>query len=126
MGQLDEALIKFDEGTRLSIDINGRMIESSNLAAQGRVLYKKNRVDEALPLVRRSLEIGEEIGDLRCVHESLGVLALVLAKNGDKTGALEALDRKEKICREKGFRIELQECLEQRKLIINDTVNDHG
>ena len=55
------------------------------------------------------------MGNLFDLQDASGILAQVLAAKGDGNGAKEAFDLQEKICREKGFQLDLQRCIEQRK-----------
>ncbi len=116
LGRLDDALLKYDEGAKIASVINKVNLGLTlNLAYKARVLFKKNRIDEAEALVRKALEIAKESGIPTGIQQSLRVLALILNAKGDRDGTREALDRREKICREMGSPYWISECLEQRK-----------
>ncbi|HTY92070.1 MAG TPA: TIR domain-containing protein [Methanocella sp.] len=125
MGRLDDALLKYDEGAKYTSDRKENFGLSLNLTYKARVLFKKNRIDEAEALVRKALEIAMESGIPTAIQHSLGVLVIILIAKEDSEGAREALDRREKICREMGSPYWINDCLEQRKLLLNDTVCAH-
>ncbi|MGE5404177.1 MAG: TIR domain-containing protein [Candidatus Saccharibacteria bacterium] len=117
MGRLDDALKKYNEGAKCASDfkVKENFGLSFNLTYKARVLFKKNRTDEAEALVREALEIAMESGIPTGVQHSLRVITMILNAKGDREGAIEALDRREKICREMGSPYWITECLEQRK-----------
>jgi len=116
MGRLDEAMSIYEEGAKLSSVWNKGML-SMHLAGQGRVFNMKNRTDEALTFVKRSMEVAMQSGDAGIIETSLGSLAVVLAAKGDTDGARDALERREKICREKGVELDLLQTQEQLRAL---------
>jgi LuxR family transcriptional regulator, maltose regulon positive regulatory protein len=94
-GKLEAALRTYEDGLRFAT--GGRTLPNLYLAAEShigmaQVLYERDELDRALHHITAGIELGQQVVDLTTPLLGLVVLAWIRQSNGDRDGALTAMN----------------------------------
>jgi tetratricopeptide (TPR) repeat protein len=91
LGHLEEAQALFDEGLERAHTLGAPRLESMMFMGSAGIAIEKRRAEDALALMKKSLLIEREVGNLLRVRIALGGIARVLSMMGEAEPAARLL-----------------------------------
>lgn len=104
LGDAEHARTLHEENLRRARELGNELVEATTLQALGLYAIDEGRIDEAISMLGRSLELDREMGVLVGVADALGRLALAFGTAGNAEAAVQLVARAEALCEEIGTR----------------------